>query len=287
MNWEHLLKVYEDMGVENIIPIAHTRIHPHVKVLIDEKGNFIGATLNGEDRFTIPCTIESESRTNGNNPHPIHDNMQYLSADYNKEKHDRYMEQLTTYISKVDDKLAKAVYFFTRKNCIRECLKDFFKKIPLPEDKTVVCFVMAYQSDLRKASISGDYEKYCLHLLRSGDGQNMQWKDYYLHSLQPNGICSITGNEGFIPKTYPKGIRFAGDSAKLFIASPSNILLAEMPTLAPSYVVSQKILHTLQCLCYEGSQWANQVMRDNLDILPYLELTGEEKRAVKNYFNNL
>lgn len=27
MNWENLLKVYEDMGVEDIIPIAHTRFY--------------------------------------------------------------------------------------------------------------------------------------------------------------------------------------------------------------------------------------------------------------------
>lgn len=25
MNWENLLKVYENMGVEDIIPIAHTK----------------------------------------------------------------------------------------------------------------------------------------------------------------------------------------------------------------------------------------------------------------------
>lgn len=45
MNWENLLKVYEDMGVEDIIPIAHTRILPHIKVLLDENGNYIGAML--------------------------------------------------------------------------------------------------------------------------------------------------------------------------------------------------------------------------------------------------
>lgn len=283
MNWEHLLKVYEDMGVEEIIPIAHTRIHPHIKVLLDEYGNYIGAMRNGKDRFTIPCTIESESRTSGNDPHPIHDNLQYLSEDYNEKKHEKYMEQLGAYISEVDDKLAKAVYAFAEKNCIRECLKNFFKKIPVPEEKIVVCFVMAARSEVTEAGIRGDYEEYCLHLLRSGDGQNKQWRDYYLKKLKPNGICSITGNEDFIPPTYPKGIRFSGDSGKLFMASSSNIMLAGMPALAPGYIASQKILHTLQCLNYEGPQWAEQVMRDNLGALPYMEFTDEEKRIVKNY----
>lgn len=287
MNWEHLLKVYEDMGVEEIIPIAHTRIHPHIKVLIDENGNYIGAMRNGKDRFTIPCTIESESRTSGNDPHPIHDNLQYLSEDYNEKKHEKYMEQLGTYISEVDDKLAKAVYAFAEKNCIRECLKDFFKKIPVPEEKIVVCFVMAARSKVTEAGIRGDYEEYCLHLLRSGDGQNKQWKDYYLHSLEPNGMCSITGNNDFIPATYPKGIRFAGDGAKLFVASSRNIMLKGMPALAPGYIALQKILHTLQCLCFEGPQWANQVMRDNLKSFKEIDLTADEEKIVERYIKNI
>lgn len=287
MNWENLLKVYEDMGVEDIIPIAHTRILPHIKVLLDENGNYIGAMLNGKDRFTIPCTIESESRTSGNNPHPIHDNMQYLSADYNKEKHDKYMEQLEAYISEVDDKLAKSVYRFVQKGLMRDVLQGFLKKIPCPEEKTVVCFVMAPQEELIRASFSGEYEKYCLNLLRSGDGQNKQWKDYYLSSLEPNGMCSITGNNDFIPATYPKGIRFAGDGAKLFIASSRNIMLKGMPTLAPGYIASQKILHTLQCLCFEGPQWANQVMRDNLKSVKEIDLTADEEKAVERYIKNI
>lgn len=60
-------------------------------------------------------------------------------------------------------------------------------------------------------------------------------------------------------------------------------MLAGMPALAPGYIASQKILHTLQCLNYEGPQWAEQVMRDNLGALPYMEFTDEEKRIVKNY----
>ena len=146
------------------------------------------------------------------------------------------MEQLEAYISKVDDKLAKSVYRFVQKGLMRDVLQGFLKKIPYPEEKTVVCFVMAPQEELIRASFSGEYEKYCLNLLRSGDGQNKQWKDYYLSSLEPNGMCSITGNNDFIPATYPKGIRFAGDGAKLFIASSRNIMLEGMPALAPGYI---------------------------------------------------
>lgn len=145
---------------------------------------------------------------------------------------------------------------------------------------------MAPQEELIRASFSGEYEKYCLNLLRSGDGQNKQWKDYYLSSLEPNGMCSITGNNDFIPATYPKGIRFAGDGAKLFIASSRNIMLKGMPALAPGYIASQKILHTLQCLCFEGPQWANQVMRDNLKSFKEIDLTADEEKIVKRYIKS-
>ena len=141
MYWKEILQVYEDMGVEDIIPIAHTRVKPNIKVLLDESGNFVGAILNEQDRFTIPCTIESESRTSGCAPHPIHDNMQYLCDTYNdpkcKEKHENYMKQLEEYIEQVDDELAKSVYRFLEKGLLRDCIKDLLKKVNLPEEKVM------------------------------------------------------------------------------------------------------------------------------------------------------
>ena len=34
MYWKEILQVYEDMGVEDIIPIAHTRVKPKMKAEI-------------------------------------------------------------------------------------------------------------------------------------------------------------------------------------------------------------------------------------------------------------
>ena len=233
MYWKEILQVYEDMGVEDIIPIAHTRVKPNIKVLLDESGNFVGAMLNEQDRFTIPCTIESESRTSGCSPHPIHDNMQYLCSEYDdpkcKEKHESYMKQLGEYIEEVDDELAKSVYRFLEKGLLRDCIKDLLKKVNLPEEKVMVCFTM----------------------------------------VSREALCSITGKPDFIPPTYPKGIRNSRDSAKLFVSGSTNKIkenLDGMPTINPGYVITQKIAHTLQCLNYEGEQWAYQMIRENKGI---------------------
>lgn len=158
MYWKEILQVYEDMGVEDIIPIAHTRVKPNIKVLLDESGNFVGAMLNEQDRFTIPCTIESESRTSGCSPHPIHDNMQYLCSEYDdpkcKEKHESYMKQLGEYIEEVDDELAKSVYRFLEKGLLRDCIKDLLKKVNLPEEKVMVCFTMVSREALTRQSLT-------------------------------------------------------------------------------------------------------------------------------------
>lgn len=274
MYWKEILQVYEDMGVEDIIPIAHTRVKPNIKVLLDESGNFVGAMLNKQDRFTIPCTIESESRTSGCSPHPIHDNMQYLCSEYDdpkcKEKHESYMKQLGEYIEEVDDELAKSVYRFLEKGLLRDCIKDLLKKVNLPEEKVMVCFTMVSREALTRVSESEEkYKAYCLHALQAGDGQDFQWRDYYLKTLAPNGVCSITGKPDFIPPTYPKGIRNSRDSAKLFVGGAPQKQkenLNSMPGINPGYVISQKIIHTLQCMDYEGAQWAYQVIRENKGV---------------------
>ena len=294
MYWKEILQVYEDMGVEDIIPIAHTRVKPNIKVLLDESGNFVGAMLNEQDRFTIPCTIESESRTSGCSPHPIHDNMQYLCSEYDdpkcKEKHESYMKQLGEYIEEVDDELAKSVYRFLEKGLLRDCIKDLLKKVNLPEEKVMVCFTMVSREALTRVSESEEkYKAYCLHALQSGDGQDFQWRDYYLKTLEPNGVCSITGKPDFIPPTYPKGIRNSRDSAKLFVGGAPQKQkenLNSMPGINPGYVISQKIIHTLQCMDYEGAQWAYQVIRENKGVTNEVvskienerEMTEKEKK---------
>ena len=42
--------------------------------------------------------------------------------------------------------------------------------------------------------------------------------------------------------------------------------LNSMPVINPGYVITQKIIHTLQCMNYEGAQWAYQVVRENKGI---------------------
>lgn len=243
--FDAILDVYDKLGVEEVIPIAHIRIRPDIGILLDDNGNFLGAMINRDERCSIPCTIDSESRTSGIAPHPIHDNMTYLCGDYPKykERHTAYMQQLEDYVNNVDDKLAKSVWLYLQKDTIRYNISQLSSQIKdTSEEKLMIVFAtLTHPNTISK-----------------------EWTDYYLSSLPKNGICSITGIMDHIPDKYPKGIRYPSDMAKLFIATPKK--LDSMPTIAPGYIASQKIIHTMQFITYEGESWVYSLFRneDNL-----------------------
>lgn len=256
--YNEILKQYDILNVEDVLPVAHIRIKPNIGILLDEYGNFQAATVIENERCSIPCTIDSESRTAGAAPHPIHDNMSYVSNYYPKYKnrHKLYMKQLESYIRKMDDTLAISVYRYLQKNTIHDDITNLLPLQPLPEDKSMIVFATKDNRD----TIS------------------KKWTEYYVNTLPKNGMCSITGEMDYIPDKYPKGTRSSSDMSKLFISN--NRELDSMPVLAPGYIASQKILHTLQFMMYEGDSWAYGVLKDNIDKIP-----DKWKKRVEKYYS--
>ena len=85
----------------------------------------------------------------------------------------------------------------------------------------------------------------------------MKWTDYYLNKLPKNGMCMLTGQPDYIPKSYPVVKRNSKDLARLIIAEPSqdiNKLLWDKDFLI-GYTASQKILHTLQALLEDDKSY--------------------------------
>ena len=259
--WEEVLKQYEMLGVENIIPVSHIRIKPDIGVLLDDNGNFVGAAIITNERCSIPCTIDSESRTSGTTPHPIHDNMTYICGEYPayEKRHDAYMKQLQNYIENVDDTLAKSVYRYLKKGTIRLDIENLTKQIEsISEEKVMVVFAT----------------------LSHRDTISRKWTEYYTSTLEKNGICGITGEKDHIPDKYPKGIRNPSDQTKLFISNPRK--MDSIPTTVPGYIASQKIIHTLQFMIYEGNSWAYQILKDNIDTIPETWKEWVEEYQAKN-----
>lgn len=256
--YNEILKQHELLNVEDIIPVAHIRIKPDIGILLDDSGNFMGAKTINKERYSIPCTIDSESRTSGIAPHPIHDNMSYVCGDYERysNRHRAYMKQLKEYVENIDDELAKAVYRYLEKKTIRGDIESLLSQLSLPEEKAMIVFATPNHKD----TIS------------------KRWTKYYVDSLDKNDFCPITGEPDYIPDKYAKGIRSQVDMGKLFISTEKP--LNSMPVLSPGYVTSQKILHTLQFMMYEGNSWAYGILKDNMEYLP-----DEWQKKVKKYYD--
>ena len=78
--WEELIKLYDKLVDDGkpVCPVAHTYLTAHVGVLIDKNGNFLAAmkTQAQGELVAVPCTIESEGRTNNIAPHLLSDQRQ-------------------------------------------------------------------------------------------------------------------------------------------------------------------------------------------------------------------
>lgn len=77
-----------------LLPLNHTtKSNSDVGIIIDCDGRFRGADPS-KLTILIPCTEDSESRSGkANFPHPLHDQIEYLSTD--ETKREKYLLQLS------------------------------------------------------------------------------------------------------------------------------------------------------------------------------------------------
>lgn len=255
--WEELIELYNKLEADGkpVCPVAHTYITAHIAILIDKSGNFLAAMnpdVKGE-LVAVPCTVESEGRTNNVAPHLISDQIQYVAEFPQYEvKHQKYIEQLKNYlINNPNDLYAEAVYKYTIKGTLMDDIKGLFSEKENIRQKNIVFAVYGAKTD----------------------GRDPLWTDYYINNvLKINGICSITGKPDHIPKSYPRDILAPGDRARLFITRENP--LDDYPKNAPGYIASQKAIHALQYIIY-GAENKERVEAE-YNILHYVK--GETER---------
>ena len=254
MIYEELIKVFDIYEkISDITPIAHTSVKVDIEVYIDTKGNFLGAQILNKRR-PIPCTIQSEGRTSNIAPHLIYDNLGYLTGANGKEKqHEAYKEQIMQYIKATGDKTAMAVYRYLQKGLLCQDISFLTKQMNHPLNMVFVIFTIPSISE---------------------STTNPLWTEYYYNTLPKNGMCSITGEIDHIPDSYPKSIRFPSDFARAFIGKQNA--LDNMPQLAPGYIATQKIVHAMQWLIYDGPAWGKEYREEISEKLKSFDTKKEE-----------
>lgn len=238
MIWGKLLETYENnKDCADIAPIAHCKIKAHIGILIDSAGIFRMAAEIPATTTIVPCTAVSECRGSNIAPHPIHDNLSYVGNIPGYEKrHETYMHQLHDYAFNTDCKYAKAIYNYIKRGTIMQDISELLEN--------------------KKKDIKGINVVFSVYHLKE-ESIDLQWTDYYLSTLPKNGMCAITGEIDYIPKSYPTTKRHSKDLARLIMAKPNEKIDSGRWSsgFLPGYVASQKILHTLQALLEDDKSY--------------------------------
>lgn len=128
-------------NVTPLLPICHTTQQAHIKIVIDDRGEFRRAHIIPKDESTTitPCTEGSAGRT-GKKPvaHPLFDKLQYIAGDFIEfggevtigyaknptEPHEQYMQDLSAWCASPyqHPKVAAVLTYLKQKRVIHDLI---------------------------------------------------------------------------------------------------------------------------------------------------------------------
>jgi CRISPR-associated protein Csd1 len=198
MSWfSNLAKTYENIshivGIPNadgiaLLPPEHMIAKTDIRIVIDGNGNFRRAEKY-EHPIMIPCTEKSNgSRTRAPVPHPLHDQIGYLSL--NKEKRDLYLSQIAKW--SVFHPKVNAVYEYIKNNTLIEDLNTCKIKIKA-DGKQFVCFSVEILDDLTPN-------------LWQDNSVAKAWQQYCEQQYGKKVLCYVRGEMDTSRTSHPKGI---------------------------------------------------------------------------------
>ena len=249
-------KYYDDYsGV--LVPIAHTLTNADIEITLDDRGNFISARKidKKEGKVVIPVTEESAGRTSGPCPHPLCDQLGYLSSK-NQFKHKLYMDALKQWAeSPFSHPKVKAVYLYLSQDHIFEDLEQLG---------------LAKMED---GSIVNEKDLIVFNFVNFGPNNGPCYTDlslfnafsaYYLKGLSNRGLCMVSGKLETLAKQHPKGIVAINGNAKIISANDSNgftyrgRFCNDEEALSVGYEASQKAHSALRWLIGNGDHIAGR-----------------------------
>lgn len=239
-------------GVEKtplvLLPPFHTTVTAQITVTISENGEFQDAKLvENEDKLTIiPVTENSGSRTSTVVPHPLCDNIKYLSGDYKdyciegtknaEECYQLYIEALRRWhISPYSHKKVDALYLYLSKKCLIHDLVDAgvlklgengklsgsVKIQGIEQDKSFVRFRILEGYQENEDILSDTTGKYYSECWLDRTLQE-SFINYYRSLMTEKDICYLSGNTEQPTYLHSKKIRNEGDNSKLISSNDKD-----------------------------------------------------------------
>jgi len=260
MSW--MAKLYETYEAEmaknlssedKLMPISHTLQNAHINIVIDNKGNFIRASVLEKKQIVLPATEKSAGRTSGEAPHPLADKIQYVARDYpdyggrKKSYFASYKKQLRTWChSPYAHEKALAVYHYIKKGqVVEDLLKAYILHVgedgslltfwpeENDEDMPLIFKVLPVipknkRRNKEKPEIEQGDALVCWTVEKAGEPNSATWDDETLQQKWISFYATITGHSDFcyvlgkkspISVNHPAKLRHTGDKAKLISAN--------------------------------------------------------------------
>ncbi len=239
-----LVGKYEE-GKEPLAPIGHIIATAKIEITIDRDGKFISAQ-KVDKKIIIPVTEESSGRTSAPSPHPICDNLGYLSGMDTK-KYSLYLEQLRLWEeSEYGDEKITAVYTYEKNKTIVKDLKAAeLIKIEdgvIKNEKDMVCWKIVGSDegtgDICEGEILKKYQKYYIKQNEAAE----------------KSICFVDGIEEVLANQHLKGVVALNGNAKIISANDAvnftyrGRFIDDKEAVTVSYIASQKTHNALKWL---------------------------------------
>ena len=282
---------------EPLAPIGHIIASAKIEITLDENGKFVTAQ-SVDEKIIIPVTEESSGRTSAPAPHPLCDNLSYLSGSDEK-KFTLYVEQLQKWVdSEYGDPMLKTVLNYVKGKTITNDL-----------------IVSGVAKCDENGSIKGGKDIICWRIgnNRLCEGEILKkYTNYYLNE-KPDDlvICYITGDKTVSASQHLKGVVSYNGNAKLISANDSanftyrGRFTQSEQAVSIGYDVSQKAHNTLKwlssnegfskssrrfiCWCPNGKEVPK--LQDSLHrgkkIHIWVDYRNELQRLLESYKTNL
>ena len=210
-NHRHMVGVLGETK-EPLAPIAHIITSAQIEIELDRNGKFIRAVTVGKDepKIIIPVTEASSGRTSGVCPHPLCDQIGYLSPK-NDKKYDAYVKQLTEWTkSEYGHPLLNPILTYVTGKTILSDLKQ--SGIENSDQKDMVRWTVIGVDDVNSPN--------CWKNRKLFDA----FSKYYtlVKEHDKHVLCMVTGNTTAQAQQHLKGIISINGNAKLISANDTT-----------------------------------------------------------------
>lgn len=296
-----------------ILPVYHNSKKANnydiVEITLSEKGQFIKAEWLPKDSIIIfPISEISNNRTSGHAPHPLCDELSYLSKEINAEKHEKYIKELNDWVNYMIEHnynflLDIVSKYINQGTILEDCVSSIFiSNYSISKDYKSVIHYENNQS--REMKLDKIFVTFKIELKSSVERDlsvtlntdlHMNYINYvrYTNSFKDKKICDISGEEAYCVSKH-QGLGSLMGRAKIISSNRKEVFWGrftdEDEIISISYEVSQKIHLMLKYLlenkhnrrslgdgCYLLNWFSDDIKNENsIDIVSTLCLYEDD-----------